>query len=300
MPDFIEKHSQVYRQYDQGGLDAEYNNQAKISEAGFKVFLDRCAALSEAARSQLPCHFDVRYGSHPAETMDIFPAQGVSGRAPVEIFFHGGYWRMLDKRDFSYVANGFVPNGHTAVIVNYGLVPSVTLDELVEQCRQAVAWVYKHIEEYQGDSSRLYLSGHSAGGHLVAMMLATDWRRYGIEDGEKIVCGATAISGIYDLEPIRLSFLNKILNLSQSTVEHNSPVNLRPICKSPLLVTVGALEGDEYVRQSSALTDAWKTAEGGPELILFEEDDHFSIREQLGSPDSPLVTLMMNRRKNDN
>lgn len=283
----------VYRHYGQQALDDQYDNQAKISQAGFKAFLEQYAAASELARLRWPCHLDVRYGPHPAQTLDIFMGRRSDGPAPVEIFFHGGYWRMLDKKDFSYVASGFVPHGYTTVVVNYGLVPTVTLDELVEQCRRAVLWVIEHIAQYSGDQSRLYLSGHSAGAHLVAMLLATDWRQYGVADFESRVRGATAISGIYDLEPIRLSYLNKVLKLSPELVLRNSPVNAVPTSRCPLLLMVGALEGDEYLRQSSTLAQAWARPDASPEFNPLADEDHFSIRGQLGLHDSALVKLMV-------
>jgi arylformamidase len=283
----------IYRDYDQATLDAQYNNQNKISQAGFQSLLKRCAEMSESARLKRHCHLNVPYGQASSETLDIFRADGTGPQAPVEIFFHGGYWRMLDKRDFSYVADGFAPRGCTTVVVNYGLIPTVTLEQLVEQCRQAVIWVRRHIDEYGGDPSRIYLSGHSAGAHLVAMLLTTDWVNYDAGDPSSFLRGATLISGIYDLEPIRLSYLNKTLGFKPATVAQNSPVALASRVDLPLVVAVGSLEGDEYIRQSTSLTKAWAPDLAKLKLQLFQNEDHFSIRMQLGEPDSPLISLMM-------
>jgi acetyl esterase/lipase len=146
----------------------------------FPAFLKWCDDESKHARLHRRCNLDVSYGHGPAKKLDIFPAEGInSGR--VEIFLHGGYWRLLDKINFSYVANGLAPHGVTSVIVNYGLIPNVTMAELVDQCRAAVAWTYRHIAEYGGDPEQLYVSGHSAGGRLIAMMMATDWQLYGFQ-----------------------------------------------------------------------------------------------------------------------
>lgn len=282
----------VFRHYDQAALDAEYDNQRKFAGFDFKGFLARCAARSDSARCELACRLDIPYGESEAERLDIFLAPAATAPAPVEIFFHGGYWRMLDKRDFSYVAHGFVLAGRTTVIVNYALVPTVDMDGLVEQCRRAVAWTARNIGRFGGDPRRLHLSGHSAGGHLVAMMLATDWRRYGSDLPRPLVAGACAISGIYDLEPIRLSFLNAILRLDEGQVGRNSPQRLEP-CETPaFLVAVGDREGEEYLRQTRDLVAAWRRPGFAVEEAVLPED-HFSIREQLGDPESRMLSRLL-------
>jgi arylformamidase len=282
----------IFRHYDQAGLDAEYDNQKKFPGFDFKGFVARCAALSASARGDLACHLDIPYGTHPAERLDIFPAAPAAGAAPVEIFFHGGYWRMLDKRDFSYVAHGFVAVGRTVVVVNYALIPAVDMDALVEQCRRAVAWTVRNIANFGGDPGRLYLSGHSAGGHLVAMMMATDWRRYGDDLRRPLFAGACAISGIFDLEPIQLCFLNKILQLDAGQVERNSPQRLEPLERAPLVVAVGDREGEEYLRQARDFVAAWCRPGFAPEMVVLPED-HFSIRLQLVEPQSGMMRVLL-------
>jgi arylformamidase len=270
----------VYRSLTQAALDREYDNQKKIGQDEFRAFLARCAHASEAARRRHRARLDVAYGPSAAETLDIFFAEGAAGAAPVQIFFHGGYWRMLDKKDFSYVANGLVPQGITSVIVNYALLPQVDMAELLRQCRAAVAWTARHIAELGGDPSRLHVSGHSAGGHIAAMMLAAE--------GAERIRSATAISGLYDLEPIRLCFLNATLGLTARDVARHSPVHLSRRGSAPLLLAVGGSEGEEYLDQSRALERAWRHTA----IEILPDDDHFSIREQLGDPSSAMVSLM--------
>ncbi len=283
----------VFRHYSRAALDREYDNQKKIPD--FQSYVEYCRRESEATRRQRHGHIDVPYGKGPSERLDIFPAQEGGGPTPVEIYFHGGYWRLLDKNDFSYVANGFVPHGVMAVVVNYALVPSVDLDELIGQCRAAVAWVFRNIERFGGDPARLFLSGHSAGGHIVAMMLATDWQAYGRDLPRDIAKGATAISGIFDLEPMRHCFLAPTLQFSPDQVARNSPVLLRPSCPAPLLVAVGGEEGDEYLRQSRDLTQAWRATPCRPEMVVAPDENHFSIRDQLGDPGSGMISRMKGR-----
>src|SRR5437773_4558714 len=227
----------VFRHYDQEALDREYNNRLKVPE--FAEYLDRWPRTSEAARRELPCRLDVRYGASPGETLDIFPADG-PGPAPVHVFIHGGYWHRMDKADFSYVARGLRPAGAATVVLDYGLVPAIDLDELVRQCRAAIAWVHRHARQWGGDPDRIAISGHSAGGHLVAMLLATDWAASGVP--ADVVKAGCAISGLYDLEPIRLCYLNRVLALTPEVAQRNSPVHLAPARPTPLILAVGGTE----------------------------------------------------------
>jgi arylformamidase len=281
----------VYRGYDQAALDREYNNRTKAPGFDFDAFQRWCGEESAAARKRHRCHLDIPYGPTAAEKLDIFIGDAAGGE--VEIFFHGGYWRAFEKDEFSYVANGFVPRGVTTVVVNYALIPTVTMDQLVEQCRAAVRWVFEHIAEYGGDPARLSLSGHSAGGHLVAMMLATDWPAYAGMPADPFK-RAYAMSGLYDLEPVRLCFINDILQLDSDTAARNSPVLLTPRHACELVVAVGDREGDEYLRQSLALVQAWSRDGSTSELSVLP-DDHFSIRAHLGNPDSEMIERLTRR-----
>ena len=190
----------VFRHYDKRALDAEYNNRAKVKNA--MEWMARYGGESARVRAELPMRFDVPYGPHHGERLDVFLPDG-PGPAPVHVFIHGGYWHRLDKADFSFVVRGLRPAGAVTVVVNYGLIPAIDMDTLVRQCRTAVAWVHAHAAEIGGDPARIFVSGHSAGGHLTAMLLATDWTTLGRP--ADVVKGGVAISGLYDLEPIRLA-----------------------------------------------------------------------------------------------
>ena len=278
----------IFRGYDRPGLDREYNNRAKV--ANFADYLARYARESEAARRALAPRLDVAYGPSPAETLDIFPAAG-PGPAPVNVFIHGGYWMALDKKDFSFVARAFQPAGAATVVINYALIPSVDMDELVRQCRAAVAWVHRHAASFGGDPARIFVSGHSAGGHLTAMCLATDWQAFGAPPDA--VKGGAGISGLHDLEPIRLCYLNETLKLDADATRRNSPVQLRPTSDAPLLLPVGGLEGPEYHRQSEDLAAAWRRHGVACEVLDMAGIDHFSIISQLEDPDSELARAIL-------
>ena len=274
----------VFRTYDRAALDAEYNNRLKVKDA--IEWMARGGAESARARAELPLRFDVPYGTHSGERLDVFPA-AKPGPAPVHVFIHGGYWQRMDKTDFSYVVRGLRPAGAATVVIDYGLMPSIDLDELVRQCRAAVAWVHRHASEWGGDPARITISGHSAGGHLVAMLLATDWAAFGAP-GDVVKAGC-AISGLYDLEPIRLCYLNDVLALTPEVARRNSPVHLTPARPTPLVLAVGGAEGAEYHPQTDDQAAAWR-ARGVPiEVMDVAGHDHFSIVAEMESPFSPLA-----------
>ena len=275
----------LFLHYDRAALDAEYDNRAKVT--GAEDYVARWKVRSKEARSELKCNLDIAYGSSHAETLDIFPSN-TPGKSPINIFYHGGYWRALHKNEFSYVAYSLHEAGAVTVVVNYALVPEVSFDELVRQCRAALAWVWNNADDFGGDREKLFVSGHSAGGHLVAMMMATDWPAFDVGLPAQPICGGCGISGLYDLEPIRLCFLNEDLKLSEETATRNSPMKQKRTCLSPLLLPVGASEGPEYLRQSNGLSEAWSRSGETPKVLVMPGHNHFSIAAQLDDSESEL------------
>ena len=274
----------IFRGYDRAALDAEYNNRAKVKDA--LDWIARYGAESARVRAELPMRFDVAYGAHHDERLDVFPGAR-PGPAPIQVFIHGGYWHRLDKADFSFVARAFRPAGALTVVVNYALIPAVDMDGLVRQVRSAVAWVHRHARALGGDPDRIFVSGHSAGGHLVGMLLATDWSAF--DTPVTVIKGACGISGLYDLEPIRLCYLNDVLALTPESARRNSPAALAPRGATPLILTDGGDEGPEYHRQTADLAAAWR-AKGVPvERLDMAGHNHFSIVAELESPFSPLA-----------
>lgn len=279
----------IYRHYDQTGLDAQYNNRARFPN--FIEHFERWKTWSAAMRRTLPCHLDISFGPREVEKVDIFPANAEG--APLYVFIHGGYWYSLDKSDYSYIAAGLQPHGIATVVNNFGLAPMHDMDEIVRQNRAALAWLWRHAADFGGDPNRIYVSGHSAGGHLAVMLLATDWPAFESGLPPDLVKGACAIGGIFDLEPIRLSFLNEKLRLTPAQVQRNSPLRLDyPIC-APLLLVLAADESEEFHRQSAEMKTFWKELGYPAELVVPADLDHFNVVNQLRDPKCDLVQLQL-------
>jgi len=201
----------------------------------------------------------------------------------VFVFIHGGYWRAFSAADHSFVALGPVALGITTVVVDYSLCPKVTIDEITRQCRAAVAWTLRHIGAHGGDPARVAVGGHSAGGHLSAMCLETRWDEdYGL--ARDPLAAALLVSGIYDIEPLRHSFLQPTIQLDDGIVKRNSPLfGVRP-CETPVLVTWGADESAEFERQSTSFHGAWQEAGNRSGLLAQAGAHHFSAIEGFADP----------------
>jgi len=276
----------IFRQYDRAALDRQYDNAGKIPAEALQAHRARWVEQSVRAREKIPCVLDVRYGRAAGERLDIFRPGG-AGLSPVQVYIHGGYWISNDKKDCSYVAFGFVGAGFVNVVINYDLVPGVTIAEQVRQCRAAIAWVHAHIGEYGGDPEQIYVTGHSAGGHLSVSLLTDP----DIVPGR--IKGVTSLSGLYDLEPVRLSFVNEKLGLSERDVVALSPLRLKPRDTAPrLLLTMGAREGDEYIRQHNDFAAAWRSTM--PHLVapIIPATDHFGMRATLDDAGSDICRLI--------
>lgn len=275
---------------DQAELDKAYSARAPIGDKFEKVYLPGFTTLSQAARAKLPCRLDVRYGPHRDEVCDVFPA--AKPGAPLMLYLHGGYWRMLTKDENSFVATALQPAGATVMVNTYSLCPGVHLDVIVQQCRAFIAWAGRNAGFYNADPSRIFISGHSAGGHLVGMMLATDWERdYGLP--KDAIKGAVAISGIYDLAPLARAFTNEWLQIAPVAVERNSPLRLEPKVKCPVIVTVGGAEAAGFLSQNAAYT-AYLKAKGLPVTVVdLPGMDHFAAWNEIMDAKTPLAKAVL-------
>jgi len=272
-------------------LNLEYLPRLTVPNAEY--YIEAAAARSAQTRTQMTCHLEQPYGETALQRLDIFPAQSVN--APVLIFIHGGYWRALDKKHYSDVAEPFVAAGATVVIPNYNLCPEVTISDIVQQIQNALTWAYRNIQDYNGDPNQIFLSGHSAGGHLTGMMMATDWEVLGLPTD--LLKGSAPLSGLFDIEPHRHTDLQNDIRLSAKEAAANSPLLLPLTAKCPVICAVGGGESASFHRQSKDFTKKC-LAEGLPcDYLELGNDNHFDITDRLHRADDPLTLALLKLMK---
>ncbi len=280
----------IFRGYSADELEFQYNpratepNHEAIAAAGQA----RSAAYRNAAEN---ASLDVAYGVHALETMDIFRPANADG-APVHVYIHGGYWRSRYKEDFSYVAEPLVDAGAVVCVVNYALCPDVTLDEIVRQMRACCTFLWRNPEVHGGDVNRIHASGHSAGGHLTAMLMATDWPGYEAGLPKDLLKSGVLISGIYDLAPIMDVSVQAEVQLTPERADRNSPAFMTPATDAPMAITVGGDESDEFRRQSKALADAW-ASHAPVEFFELADLNHFTVLSETADANNRLTTVRL-------
>jgi arylformamidase len=267
----------LYRGMNRAQLDAAYNNTAAVPARG--AIVADWAARSATVRRQHAGHLDLAYGESPRERLDLFLA--ADPRAPTLAFIHGGYWQRNDKENFAFLAEGLLPRGINLAVLEYTLAPAARLDRIVAELRRAVGWLAGHLGDYGADPARLYVAGHSAGGQLTAMTMPL-----------RAVRGGLAISGIYDLEPIRLNYLNEKLGLDPAEAARNSPLLHLPATARELVVAYGTGELPELCRQSIAYAQAWSERGLPGRLLPVDGADHFTILEALADPHGALTLAL--------
>ncbi|WP_431679474.1 alpha/beta hydrolase [Kitasatospora sp. KL5] len=275
----------VYRDFDHDELAREYSPSSCVEDIA--VELAAYTGRSAAAYRALEVRRDLRYGPAGPELIDFFPAQGRAPEAgvPLHVFVHGGYWQELDKTDSAFAAPDFTARGTAYAAVGYGLAPDWPLDVIVDQVRRAVHWLLDHAEELGVDPGRVQLSGSSAGAHLAAMALlgpaAPSGRR---------VNDAVLLSGIYDLEPISLTYVNDALGLDAAAARRNSPLHLLADGPAlpPLLLVRGEHETGEFGRQQEEFAAAARRAGARVETAVAAGRNHFDLPLDLGRTDTPL------------
>jgi arylformamidase len=270
----------VYRGYDQAGLDAQYNLRARWPEHA--AFMAAWRREGTAVRLGPEWFLDQAYGATPAERLDLMvpplplDESADNRRAPILLFIHGGFWQALDKLDVDWLAPAFAARGVAFAGLNYALAPMVAMDEIVRQARAAVAWLWRNAPAYGCDPARISVAGHSAGGHLAAMLAATDWTRQGgLPAG--VVRGAFCISGVYDLEPLRLCYHQAALRLDPRAVVRQSPIQRKPAPGVEVVVTVGGDETDEFLRQQADFVAAWRGHGADVRVVKAPRLHHFDI-----------------------
>ena len=277
---------QIYKEYDKDALDRQYNN--RLNAPDHEQHLQQWEILSRETEKKYPVTKNIPYGELLDEKLDIFPSQ--QPHSKILVFIHGGYWHKHTAPDFYLIAEAFRSYELTTVIIDYPLMPEFSMDQLVLSCQRAIGWVYKNISQYNGNPDQIYVSGHSAGGHLASMMMTTDWREFNNKLSADLIKGICAISGLYNLVPIQLCYVNDVLKMDTATSLRNSPVQLRPKTNCPLLLAVGADESAEYLVQSRELFTAWP--DQIIKLLEIPGLNHFSILETMLDHSSTLHKAM--------
>jgi len=285
--------NRVFLDYDQVELDAAFNQSfytANIEEA-----LARFASNSELVRARLGAPLRESYGISEFEKIDVYATK--KREAPIHVFIHGGDWRGGAAKDYGFPAELFVAAGAHYAVPDFSSVQTTngSLMPLVEQIRHVIGWVYRNAPRFGGDRNRIYLSGHSSGGHLAAVALTTEWGQYGAPTD--VLKGGLCISGIYDLKPVRLSSRSAYLKISEPVQEELSPIRHVDKLRSPLVVAYGTDDSPEFKRQGREFAAAVKTASKPVEALVGQHYNHFELLETLGNPYGLLGRAVLNQMK---
>ena len=269
---------------DPAWYESQYRNRLAVPDHP-RIFA-RWEAASEEARRTPGFRADVRYGAHAMQTLDLYPAQGEC-RAAL-LFLHGGYWMALDKREHGFVALELVRHGVTVLVANYALCPAVTIDDILQQVLDAGAWLYRSADDLEVPRDELYISGHSAGGHLTAMAFASVRPQRASERlPARLFSGGLSISGVYDLRDlVNVPSVNDNVRLDPPTARRLSPMFMQPATDSPLYLAVGGDELPPFRQQQQQLAREWKQVVA--EAAVVPGANHYSILLQLLDPASPL------------
>ncbi|MEO7030728.1 MAG: alpha/beta hydrolase [Herbaspirillum sp.] len=268
----------------------QYNTRAAIADHPY--IFTRWVKDSAQVRSSSAALLDLMYGEAAGERLDFFPAR--RGGAPLLVFIHGGWWRSLDKFDFSFITPAFRQAGFNVALTNYTLAPTANIGEIIVQQQRALVWLYQHAEQYDFNPDRIFIAGHSAGAHLAAMLLSSAWPKLALDVNREpstqlpadLLKAGILLSGVYDLEPLlQAPFVNVDLQLTPEQIKAWSPLTLATP-KSPFISAVGALESDEFKRQTALLGRTWSEAKQAD--YLDTGTNHLTICDSFATPGTAL------------
>ena len=273
---------ETWRDFDRATLEREYSPSSCVDDLG--ALIEAYASRSTDSEARATVHKDLAYGNQREETLDYFPAD--SPLAPLQVYIHGGYWQELSKNESTSAGADFAAEGVAHAAVGYTLAPKARIDEMVEQCRRSLAWLYRHAGELGFDGERMFISGSSAGAHLATMLLTTPWEDYAVP--ADLVKGATLMSGIYDLRPICDTYINEPLQLDETAARELSPLFGNLAGLPPAIVCWGEHETDEFKRQSRFFADALQQAGSPVTMLEVAGRNHFDIVHSLANPSTSL------------
>jgi arylformamidase len=269
------------------GSAAYYTEQlnARAAVPDHPEIIGRWQAESAKVRQSEAGLLDLAFGSAPMEQLDFFPAEQAG--APLLVFIHGGYWRSLDKSDFTFIVPAYRRAGFNVALTNYTLSPHASVEEITRQQLRALAWLYRRSARLDFDRNRIAIAGHSAGGHLAAMMMAAHWSVFGSDLPSDLIKAGVLMSGLYDLEPVRhAEFINTDLKLDKSSALRLSPAWMPQPNSAPFITAVGDLESDEFKRQTALIASQWR--HGFEREVPLHQENHFTICDCFGDESHPL------------
>lgn len=276
--------TKVYADFTQQQLDFQYSPRQQTKNP--EQYFEHWRVAGPAYQSKRTT--EIWFGDSAGQSFDLFMPPASVSAPPLHIFIHGGYWQALDKKNHAHMADPFVQAGIAVAMVNYDLMPDVDLSEILRQVRAAVVKACAQADDYGYDCSRLTISGHSVGGHMVGALLCTDWPKEGASLPENLIKGALPISGLFDLEPLSKTGMNRVFRFTKQDIAEFSPIAMRPRVPAPVILSVGGDESGEFHRQSAIFREHLR-AHGFPvSEIAMPGHNHFSIVESLSDSASPL------------
>lgn len=283
--------SELYKGFRPEEMEYQYNPRESVPE--YPELAKVRAAQAQQVRAAAKSWLNVSYGNSPRERLDIYAADKPGG--PVLVYIHGGYWRSGSKEDNCNFVPTFTKRGATVVLVEYDLCPQVTVTDIVRQTRSSIAWVAKNIMRYSGDPARLYVSGHSAGGHLTAMALAHDWTKEGL--APDCIKGAVATSGVFDLDMVMKISVQEQVRMTADLAKLNSPFINPPNVKCPLVVAVGGAEPKGWQQMSEDYFNYCKAQGMTADYLMVAGANHYTMSEKLLDESNPLTQAMLKQMK---
>ena len=267
-------------------LEKGYNVRLLVDD--FDGLIEKWSKWSEDFRANADSSLNCQYGDGEKDKLDIFRC-GMPN-APLFIFIHGGYWQRGDKSIYSFVANSFVNSGIDVALIGYQLCPEATMTNIVEKIREAIVWIWNNADEYSISKNRINVSGHSAGGHITGMVLATCWKEVSKNLPDNLVKTGIPISGLYQLNPIRETTIADALGLDDAESLALSPHFFEPQTQAPILVTLGGGETPEFHWQTDNFVNKWKGFKASLDYFAEPDVDHFGIVERLANLESQIFT----------
>jgi len=261
-----------------------YNVRLLVDD--FDGLISRWSDRSEKFRQNVDSSLNCQYGDGEKDKLDIFRCG--EANAPLFIFIHGGYWQRGDKSVYSFVAESFINSGIDVALIGYQLCPGASMTNIVEKIQEAIIWIWRNAENYSISKNRINVSGHSAGGHITGMILATDWHQISNDLPKDVVKTGIPISGLYQLEPIRETTIADALGLDNEESLALSPHFFEPKTNAPILVTLGGGETPEFHWQTDNFVKKWKQHNAPLNYHAEPDVDHFGVVERLASIDSQI------------